>query len=548
MQRMFSTHSVRRSVEIDGLWDFEADGKKTVMPVPACWETHPEFRNYRGKALYTKQVNLPAGNLLLTFKGVSHTATVFVDDTEVGQHYNAYTPFTLLVPNVSAGTHIVKVEVDNSFNEESALHIPNDYFTYGGIIRPVIEESVGDTYIERLECTPDIQEGSCKLKVRAYLTAVSEAVKKIKLAFTLNNRRYDFPETDVHENVVLEKEFDVDGVEPWSADSPTLYLVNAVLSRDGVIIDDLVERIAFRTVEICGREILVNGKPVFLQGFCRHEDHPLFGAAIPFQAQMYDLQLLRDLGSNIVRTTHYPNDELFLDLCDELGIYVWEESHARGHNEVQMKHPNFDKQSEDCIREMVRCHYNHPSIIIWGVLNECASYSDYGTACYEKQIAQIRSMDSSQPVTYASCHFMNDKCMHLADIVSYNIYSGWYEKRDTTEFLNSLVAWTDENGGVGKPYIISEFGAGGIYGFRDTRHVKWSEERQAEIIDENLTVYCHHEVVRGVIIWQFCDGLVADDNFYGRPKTRNNKGIVDEFRRPKLAYDVVKKHFVRAAK
>lgn len=398
---------------------------------------------------------------------------MFVDGVKVGRHYNAYTPFTLLVPNVRVGTHTIKVEVDNSFNEESALHIQNDYFTYGGIIRPVIAESVGDVYIDRLECTPIINENGRKLKVRAYLASVSDVVKKVKLSFTLNNQQYNFPETNLHGSVVLEKEFAVDGVEIWSADTPTLYIVNAVLYVDGVLTDDLIERVAFRTVAISGRDILVNGKPVFLQGFCRHEDHPLFGAVLPFQAQMYDLQLLRDLGSNIVRTTHYPNDELFLDLCDELGVYVWEESHARGHNEAQMKHPNFDKQSEDCIREMVSCHYNHPSIIIWGVLNECASYSDSGAACYEKQIAQIRSMDSSRPVTYASCHFKNNKCMHLADIVSYNIYSGWYEKRDTAEFLNSLVEWTEQNGGAGKPYIISEFGAGGIYGFRDTRHVKW---------------------------------------------------------------------------
>ncbi|GHV04689.1 beta-glucuronidase [Clostridia bacterium] len=531
MQRMFNTHNIRQSFELDGLWGFEADGKQALMPVPACWETHPEFRNYRGKAVYTKQINLPGGNLLLTFKAVSHTATVFLDGAEIGRHYGAYTPFTLFVPKVSAGTHTIKVEVDNSFNEESALSVPNDYFTYGGIMRPVVAETVGDAYIDRLECVT----GEKTLKIKAYIHA--DDYSNLTLAFTLNGKMYHFSDGN------FEQTFDIDNVELWSVETPKLYLLNAVLSRNGDPIDDLIERIGFRTVEVRGRDILVNGKPVFLKGFCRHEDHPLFGAALPFQAQMYDLQLLQEMGSNIVRTSHYPNDELFLDLCDELGVFVWEESHARGLTEEQMKHPNFDKQSEDCIREMVTCHYNHPSIIIWAILNECASYTDFGAECYEKQIAQIRSLDSSRPVTYASCHMKSDKCMHLADIVSYNIYSGWYETRGTKIFLDDVVAWTEENGGKGKPYIISEFGAGGIYGFRDVRHVKWSEERQAEIMDENLSVYCNHDVVRGAIIWQFCDCLVTDENWYARPKTRNNKGIVDEFRRPKLAFDVVKRHF-----
>jgi beta-glucuronidase len=528
---MFRTHNIRTSFELGGLWGFEANGVQASMPVPGCWETHPEFRNYRGKAIYTKGIQLPSGNLLLTFKAVSHTAVVYFDNVKIGRHYGAYTPFTLFVPDVTEGTHTIKVEVDNSFNEESALSVPNDYFTYGGLMRPVVAEIVTGAYIERLECTT----GTNTLKIKPFVCA--DKSENLTLSFTLNNKTYIF--SDINTQQV----FEVDGVELWSAETPNLYQLNAVLSRDGVPIDDLVERVGFRTVEVSGRDILVNGKPVFLKGFCRHEDHPMFGASLPFQAQIYDLQLMQEMGTNIVRTSHYPNDELFLDLCDELGVFVWEESHARGLSEVQMKHPNFDRQSEDCIREMVNSHYNHPAVIIWGLLNECASYTDYGALCYEKQITQIRSLDASRPVTYASCHIKSDKCMHLADIVSYNLYSGWYETRSTREFLDDLVAWTEENGGKGKPYIISEFGAGGIYGFRDMRHVKWSEERQAEIVDENLTVYCNHDVVRGAIIWQFCDCLVTDDNWYGRPKTRNNKGIVDEFRRPKLAFEVVKKHF-----
>ena len=97
------------------------------------------------------------------------------------------------------------------------------------------------------------------------------------------------------------------------------------------------------------------------------------GAAIPYPLMVQDMELMIDMGANMVRTSHYPNDERFLDLCDERGIFVWEENHARGLNLQQMQHPNFQQQCEDCNREMVINHYNHPSLIIWAILNECAS-------------------------------------------------------------------------------------------------------------------------------------------------------------------------------
>lgn len=98
-----------------------------------------------------------------------------------------------------------------------------------------------------------------------------------------------------------------------------------------------------------------------------------------------------------MRTTHYPNDELFLDLCDEMGILVWEENHARGFVTEEMKRPHFEEQCEDTIREMIRAHYNHPSIYIWGILNECGSDSEFGRACYDAQFQLIRKWTRAVP-------------------------------------------------------------------------------------------------------------------------------------------------------
>lgn len=134
-----------------------------------------------------------------------------------------------------------------------------------------------------------------------------------------------------------------------------------------------------------------------------------------------DMDIMQDMGVNALRTCHYPNDERFLDLCDERGILVWEENHARGLVLEDMQNPNFDKQCEDCITEMIENHYNHPSIIIWGILNECASETEEGRVKYKKQYEQIKNMDISRPTTSATCRHFTDICLGLPDIVSFII-------------------------------------------------------------------------------------------------------------------------------
>ena len=126
----------------------------------------------------------------------------------------------------------------------------------------------------------------------------------------------------------------------------------------------------------------INGKLILYNGVNRHEFDSEMGRAINKEVMEKDIKIMKQFNVNALRTSHYPNDELFLDLCDELGILVWEENHARGLSEEQMRNPNFERQCETCIREMIAAHYNHPSSYIWGILNECASDTEYGRECY----------------------------------------------------------------------------------------------------------------------------------------------------------------------
>jgi beta-glucuronidase len=551
MIRLFEQHHIRKIKELDGMWDFypSTDSKKYTLPVPGCWEQHPAFSTYRGQGTFIKKVYVEtSGALRLEFKGISHTGDVYFDNTHIAHHYNAFTPFSCIVKSVEAGEHEIKVVVDNSFGEHSALHLPNDYYTYGGITRPVSMAFLSEVYIKSVKFAPSFTNGTWNGLLEVTIHNLADYANTVSLKSILDTKTLEKENIEISANAEITVSFSesFNSVIPWSHEIPTLYLVNTVLSMNDKPVDDYVERVGFRIVTIEGSKILLNNETIFLKGFNRHEDYATVGCAIPLELMVHDMDLMQDMGVNALRTCHYPNDERFLDLCDERGILVWEENHARGLVVEDMLNPNFDQQCEDCIYEMIGNHYNHPAIIIWGILNECASETVEGREKYKRQYEQIKAMDISRPTTSATCRHFTDICLDLPDIVSFNMYSGWYQDDPVKERNDEEIQWVKESGGLGKPIIVSEFGAAAIYGYRDRSRCKWSEERQADIIEENLNVYMNDENVSGVFIWQFADCRVTEEGpwFATRARCHNNKGVVDEYRRPKIAYDIIKKAFM----
>lgn len=549
MIRLFETHRLRETQELDGMWDLTMEGfdKKYTMPVPGCWEQHPDFLSHRGRGTYAKKIYIKRGSdIRLEFKGVSHTADVYFDGKHVVDHYNAFTPFSVVVKNVCEGEHEIKVVADNTFGEHSALHIPNDYYTYGGITRPAALEYVNEVYIENIRFTPSCENGVwsalTEIKVKNNSNEVRTAELRAALAGSCLSSE---AEIKPRGSRIFRFEQRFEYIKPWTPQTPELYYLNAVLSENGVDKDDLIERVGFRTVEVKGTDILLNGERIYLKGFNRHEDYAVDGCAVSFQHMVQDMELMQGANANAVRTCHYPNDERFLDLCDERGMMVWEENHARGLKLDDMLNPNFEKQCEDCIREMIENHYNHPAIVIWGILNECAAETAEGREMYKKQFGQIRSMDSSRPVTSATCRHFTDITLDLEDVVSFNMYSGWYKDCPIDERNDQEIEWIKKSGGDNKPIIVSEVGAAAIYGYRDRSRCKWSEERQADLIRENLEVYMNDPRITGVFIWQFADCRVTEEGewFATRARCHNNKGVVDEYRRPKMAYDTASELF-----
>ncbi len=554
MERLFQTHMIRKQECLDGLWDFQVidtferpAAYQDHMAVPGCWETSLPYCRHRGFAAYRKQLHLSqGGNLRFVFKGVSHTCKVFLDSEELGEHYNAFSAFSLIAPGVTPGEHTLEVLVDNSFSERSMLHRENDYFTYGGIIRPVWMEWVPDQFIERLEFEPRLSEEQWSAELRVFLKNLDTEPCPSTVTVDCAGAQRTLEGSLEPETVTcLKQELTFEQVLPWSVDTPNLYLIKAVINGT----DDLQERVGFRVIGKEKGKITLNGEPVFIKGVNRHEDHGSVGCAIPLQLMQGDIALIKELGCNAVRTCHYQNDERFLDLCDEQGILVWEESHERSGKTDRLTTPLWQKQSMDSMHQMLEDHYNHPSIILWGCLNECPSNEEACREIYETHLNLLKT-DASRPCTYASCKHRSvqnpedtDLYMELADVCSINVYPLWYIDETPAQSVGIIKDWLKEIGQGQKPLIISEYGAGAIYNLHDPMHPRWSEEYQSDCLEAITSYLLEPDVAAGFFIWQFCDTKVSWDikGQRQRPGCRNNKGLVDEYRRPKMAYYTVQK-------
>ena len=547
MDRLFETNYIREKTTLDGMWNLHIDGRGDFsVPVPGCWEQIPSLSSFRGKGVYKRTLTTKKdGNIRIVFKGVSHTGDVYFDGVKVGCHYNAFTPFSVIVKNVKCGEHELKVEVDNTFGDHSTLHVPNDYYTYGGITRPAFFEQIEDAFIEYVHFTPNYKDGKWYGKIEVLICNISDNDFYGKIISGINETKIQVDvKVKANDKTLVSFESEFENVSCWSEKEPKLYLLNTILYKGENEIDDLIERVGFRVIEIKGKKIYLNGEEIYFKGFNRHEDHPVFGCALPLQVMSHDMDLMLDTGANAVRTSHYPNDERFLDMCDERGVLVWEENHARGLSLARMQKPLFDKQCEDCINEMVLNHYNHPSIIIWGILNECASHTEEGREKYAKQFAQLRELDTSRPKSFATCQHFSDISLDLPDILSVNLYPLWYDGQEPLEQLEKEKKWMEEAAGAEKPFLITEYGAGAVYGNRSDTFARWTEERQEQILDAVIEAYMSRDDLSGIFLWQFSDCRVTEEEwFMVRPNTRNNKGIVDGYRRKKLAYNTVKKHY-----
>ena len=554
MRPLKTANDMKRPLDLNGFWDFRFEEGKSLeaagaadfaatdrMAVPGCFDTMPKWLCRRGTALYRRTFRLdePVANAWLVVDGMGLRGDFRIDGRSLGVRPHPYARLELETGPLSAGEHVLFAALDNRFDFATMkLARPYyDFYCHGGFYHGV---SLAFDNRKLFVRTRDFTTGTVEI----------EAV--------------DFAERDFRSTLLFDGKNEVaatfrDGratvrvpdFRLWSPAAPDLH---------DVALDDVRARFGIRRVEARDRRVFLNGEPVFLKGVNRHEAHPTFGAATPESLMVLDLQLVKSLGCNFVRGCHYQQSQRFLDLCDEAGVLVWEESLGWGnglHSETakgELVDPGFVADQLAETRGMVRASFNHPSVVVFAFLNEFASQTPEGKALADRLVETIRAEDSGRLVAYACCRNDDDIANANTDLVAFNAYPGWigteagdpaHLRRIVGEDVDRIVA-RFRSLHPDKPVVVSEMGTCGVYGQRDPAAAQWTEEFQAEYVGDAIDAAFANPDVCGFAVWQF-----ADTRSYHRdgavirtkPFAQNLAGLFDGYRRPKLAAEVVRRRF-----
>lgn len=323
-----------------------------------------------------------------------------------------------------------------------------------------------------------------------------------------------------------------------------------VYDASGALLDEYTQRVGVRTVKVVGDRLLLNGAPVYLQGFGRHEDFPVIGKGLNHGVNIRDHELLKWIHANSYRTTHYPYSEELVALADEQGILLISEAPAVSINFDFVTEKTLQNHCE-ALAELIRRDRNAPSVVMWSVANE-ATTNRPDARPYFKALADLtRAMDATRPVTMITCKVEDDLVVDLFDVVGVNFYPGWYhlpgacsdggepwaaQKENMRATLTSMYARYK------KPIFMTEFGADALAGMHALPAEQWSEEYQADLIMELISVFRELDFVVGEHVWNFADFRTAQ-NF---PRVGGNKkGVFTRERQPKMAAHFLRKTWAK---
>jgi len=550
------------SFSLDGSWSFRFEEGKPLeevakpdfaatdtIPVPACYDMMPKWYMKRGTGLYRRVFTLakPMKDALLVVDGMGVRAKFGMDGKDLGLHPYPYARLEIPVGPIAAGEHTVFAAVDNilAWPRVKLARPYYDFYFYGGFYHGVkLVEREPKVFVRTL----DYKTGKVEVEVE------NGGDSAVTLAFdggeVVNAKLSNSRVTVTVPNFRL-----------WSPESPALHSVSINISTFQPF--NLSTRFGIRQIEAKDRKIYLNGKELFLKGFNRHESDWLNGAATGEALMLQDIQRLKALGGNFIRGAHYQQCERFLDLCDENGVLVWEESLGWGNGQGYVNNnfpPNELKDAEFCdmqvkeTRDMVRASFNHPSVIIYGFLNECASDKKECKALVDKLAETIRAENSGRLVTFA-CNIVDDDiCNANTDIVAFNAYPGIFPLQIGTATSLEMRVKDRFNAIVSKfraqypdkPIMVSESGCGGEFGRRGEYASPNTEEFQNEYLTDIFETLWNNPDVVGFSIWQMNDGRTRE-RFGGKAVSAmfggSIAGVFDRLRRPKLSAETVRFYF-----
>ncbi|MHA2007783.1 MAG: beta-glucuronidase [Promethearchaeota archaeon] len=549
----------RDYIDLSGFWDFKFDlnnqgleenwdksfSNGVPIAVPASWnDQFAENRDFLGPGWYQTSFFTPKNwenhRIYLRFNSVNYIADVWLNGKHLGSHEGGHLPFKFDITNsLILNENILVVRVDGSISQE---HVPPsgrpfnfpptnfDFFPFCGIHRPVLLYSVPKGGIEDITTSAQIKNnlGIVQVKVKV------ENDELIKSLIELEGYGTDIKLEKQIEGKLIETIIEVNEPKLWSPVSPNRYDLSIKLLGNGEIFDSYTMKIGIRTIEVKGDKLVLNNEPIYLRGFGRHEDFPVTGRGYLPAVIIKDYSLMKWIGANSFRTSHYPYSEQMMDLADRLGILIIDEIPAVG---LTFEKEHFDKHLNLCkqyIQELIERDKNHPSVIAWSLANE--PHTNLRSKEFFRELYDLTiTLDPTRLVTLVNMQGVNNKEFEFCDIVCLNRYYAWYIFQGQIE--KGIEQLSDELDRVyqkyKKPIILTEFGADTIPGWHAQPPEMFSEEYQVEFLTKYIELLRSKPYIVGEHVWNLCDFKTSQG--IRRMGGINYKGVFTRDRRPKMA-------------
>jgi beta-glucuronidase len=565
---------VSRTVQdLDGLWLFQVDrdeqgiergwhtpayapqGWRTEA-VPGNWDTYlPELMGYAGLAWYRRtfrpKPSMKNAHLHLRFEGANYATTVWLNGQEAGRHEGGFDPFEFEV------TGMVRFDGDNTLavlvdNWPRIGRVPNSYagwWNYGGIYRgvkllalPALR--IGDVFVH---AEPGEAGKPAPLSVEVTVANAGDAAAEVSLsALVLDaGRQVPVQTGTLAEKVSLalrgQSRLSLRAAIPqaklWSPDSPHLYQLSLSIKHDTSIVDTREQSFGVRSFRVQGTRLLLNGEPITITGFDRHEEYAGSGRVDKGNTLEADLRLIKQMNGNMVRM-HYQGHPDLYELADRIGLLVYAEIPTWGVGNKDAKEltdPEVRRVAEHMLRRLIHDLKNHPSVVIWSVGNECATNLVEARALIGHLVEVVRLLDPTRPVAYVGMFDADEKCFDLVDIPAINKYFG-RRFQALGERLDAIHALTPD-----KPLLVTEFGHEAVSGLHGEGY--GTEEEQAAVLEGSWqAISTRRQYIPGGLIWCLAD-------YWHQPAGVEHKwmsrvyfchGVTTLSREPKQAVSAVK--------
>lgn len=518
--------------------------KSPELNVPGDWNTQdPKLYYYEGTVWYRRKFDMPVqakdSRVFLYFGAANYKTEVYLNSKKLGTHLGGFTPFNFEITDLlNEKDNSLVVKVDNKRSKEAVPTLNTDWWNYGGITRDVklvvVPKSFIRDYFIKLE-SPDTKKisGYIALAGAVINTEVSLSIPELKIAEKLK-----CDSTGIATYSFISK-----NAQLWSPENPKLYRIEIASGQD-----KLIDSVGFRTISTKGKQILLNGKPVFLRGIAIHEEYAVDGGGRVNAAWKAEklLDWALELNCNFVRLAHYPHSEDMVRLAEKKGILVWSEIPVYWTIDWQNEGTYLNAQNQ--LTENIMRDKNRAAVIVWSLANETPVNKDR-TDFLTRLAKYARSLDNSRLISLAmekhsepekpNVAIVQDPLAEVVDIISFNEYVGWYDGLpDKCDILSWEIPYN-------KPVFISELGGGALYGYHGDTLTRWTEEYQENLYIKSLEMINKIEGLCGMSPWILVDFRSPRRVLPGIQDDFNRKGLYSQNGNKKKAFYILQDYYMK---